>query len=309
MALFRQTVLTGLSKTYSLLDRRKRLNIVTLHRIDPSNSAAGVAKVESEIEYLSRRHRFILPSDLEHIDSGTQDLAMITIDDGHASLYTHLYPLFKALNVPFTPCLPTDFTLRGTWLWFDKLEYILKTTSDLSDADNKAGLNNLLIDLKAMGKSDREEALDAIAHDRACNVPPTPTAEYAPLSAEQIFEMLDSGLMEITGHGVSHTIMTKLNDEDLIDELSASKQELETTFGRPITCFCYPNGLEGDFDDRTEQAIRNSGYLSTLTSVEGSNIVNGLNLYDIKRIHTGLDRHSFIKEASGLGDIQKSLPL
>ncbi|MBI1194371.1 MAG: polysaccharide deacetylase family protein [Gammaproteobacteria bacterium] len=308
MALFRRAILTGLSKTYSLMDRRKRLNIITLHRIDQQNGSSAVAKIRDEIEYLSQQHRFILPADLEQMESFDQNLAMITVDDGHDSLYTHLYPLFKAKNIPFTPCLPTDFMFREAWLWFDKLEYIFKTTSDLADPATRKSFNDLLVSLKATGKDEREEALNKIARDNSCEVPPSPTPDYAPLSSGQVNEMLDSGLMEITAHGVSHTIMTLLNDEDLREELAASKRELESVFGREINCFCYPNGLEGDFDDRTEKAIRESGYRSALTSVEGSNIVKGLDPYGIKRIHTGLDRHSFVKETAGLGDIQKSLP-
>lgn|GEM_PF-5096086 len=308
MSILRPAILTGLSKAYSLCDRRKRLNIITLHRIDRTNSSSAVAKIRSEIEYLSREHRFILPSDLAHLNSSDENLAMITIDDGHDSLYTYLYPLFKEMNVPFTPCIPTDFTFRGAWLWFDQLEYIFKSTADLGNASTKKEFDDCLVKLKAMGKNDREEALKRIARIRSCEVPSSPTSDYTPMSEAQIMEMLASGLMELTGHGITHTIMTLLNDDDLNHELSAAKQELEAAFGRKISCFCYPNGLEGDFDGRTEKAIRDNGYASALTSVEGSNIIHGLDPYNVKRIHTGLNRHSFIKETAGLGDIQKSLP-
>jgi peptidoglycan/xylan/chitin deacetylase (PgdA/CDA1 family) len=85
----------------------------------------------------------------------------------------------------------------------------------------------------------------------------TPHAgELRCLSWDALRELADHG-WEIGAHTVSHPHLTRLDDEALAHELSASKADCERELGRPCTSLAYPYG---DVDDRVEEATRAAGY-------------------------------------------------
>ncbi len=113
--------------------------------------------------------------------------------------------------------------------------------------------------------------------------------------------MIGSGLVEVGSHGVSHTILSLFDKAGIERELADSKDILEAMTQQKITSFCYPNGLAGDFDERTDEKLGDCDYQTALTSLEGSNLLNGAKRFRLLRVHTGLPRHAFIKEISGMG--------
>ncbi|MCL1975832.1 MAG: polysaccharide deacetylase family protein [Firmicutes bacterium] len=62
------------------------------------------------------------------------------------------------------------------------------------------------------------------------------------LSCEDIVEMSDSGLVSIQSHTKSHSSLTKLTKEELIEELSSSKEFIEELTGKQVIALCYPVG-------------------------------------------------------------------
>ncbi len=62
------------------------------------------------------------------------------------------------------------------------------------------------------------------------------------ISAEQIKELSESGLVEIGSHTVNHPNLTTLNDDKLTNELKNSKSYLENLINKRIVTFAYPVG-------------------------------------------------------------------
>lgn len=60
------------------------------------------------------------------------------------------------------------------------------------------------------------------------------------MSFEELTELQEHG-WEIGSHGVTHRSLLRLNDEEIIYELSESKRILEEKFG-PIISYAYPYG-------------------------------------------------------------------
>ena len=54
---------------------------------------------------------------------------LITIDDGYQDMFSYAYPVIKKFNLPATVFLATDFIEKSTWLWSNRLEYILKNSN------------------------------------------------------------------------------------------------------------------------------------------------------------------------------------
>lgn len=58
----------------------------------------------------------------------------------------------------------------------------------------------------------------------------------------QLRELVESGLVTIGSHTVTHRSLTRLGEVDLRRELAVSRARLEDQLGRPVQDFCYPRG-------------------------------------------------------------------
>jgi len=86
------------------------------------------------------------------------------------------------------------------------------------------------------------------------------------LSWPQIRELADAGF-EIGSHSVNHPRLTGLTDQLLMQELSASRQQIEAFLGKPVSHFCYPSGA---YDQRVRSAVAAAGYLTAVTTQSGT---------------------------------------
>lgn len=99
------------------------------------------------------------------------------------------------------------------------------------------------------------------------------------LSAGELREMHAAG-MEIGSHTVSHARVTELSKQQLDQELSASKAELEDTIGATVSSFAYPYGA---WSEDCEGAVRRAGYAAACTTRTGWAIRDG-NPYRLRRL-------------------------
>jgi len=99
------------------------------------------------------------------------------------------------------------------------------------------------------------------------------------MSAEQLKKWVDGG-MELGAHSRTHPFLTRCNDQQLIDETSGCKNDLESIVGTPVTQFCYPSG---DVDDRVAEAVKNAGFAAATTTRRGRAEVGG-DLFQLPRV-------------------------
>lgn len=300
------------ARTYARLSRPDGLVVATFHRF---GGVSGIhhAHVRHHLSFMAQHYEMILPHRFhDRLQQGATRLAMATVDDCHRDIYTYLYPAAKALNVPFVICVPTDFLLRREWLWFDLLYWMLEraapgATITLDGHElvpgRKADLTVLKRRLKGCMKPERDALLADIGRQLGLKCPVHPQDGYEATSEAELREMLDSGLVEICAHTVSHTIATILPPNAFAEELARCKRELESFAEREISSFCYPNGEHGDFSDQTTQAVREAGFKLAFTSVEGDNSMPP-DLFRIRRIHAHPTVSAFEREVSGLIKVQ-----
>ncbi|MCX7715391.1 MAG: polysaccharide deacetylase family protein [Clostridia bacterium] len=62
------------------------------------------------------------------------------------------------------------------------------------------------------------------------------------MTREQLREMSDSGLVSIQSHSATHPYLENCTKEQIDEEYSRSKQELEAITGRSVTALSYPYG-------------------------------------------------------------------
>jgi len=310
----RDMFLSLASSAYALVDWTPRLTVLTLHRVHPT-AEIRPRHVERCFRYLASRFHVTRPSEL---DAATHHrrVALVTIDDGHVDAYRHIFPIARASGVPIALCVPTDFFLRGAWLWFDKIAWAKQQARagtrirvdgvDLLAGD-PTGFESLVVRLKRDPPPRRDEVIAEMFARLAVAPPPSPPDEYRSLTADEMKEMLRSGLVELVGHTASHTIATVLPDADLRRELKESKAELEAFSGRPLAAFCYPNGGRGDFSPATSAAVREMGYALAFTSIEGTNHLRRAEPFTLRRVHVHPRQAVVEKLCSGLGDVQNRI--
>ena len=109
-------------------------------------------------------------------------------------------------------------------------------------------------------------------------------AEELYLSFDEIKEISEMGF-EIGSHGVSHTLLSRLDKKNQKEELFRSKKFLENLISKDINSFCYPYGGKKSYNQDTLQLMKEVNYHNAI-SVEQRNINKETiknNLFEIPR--------------------------
>ncbi len=104
------------------------------------------------------------------------------------------------------------------------------------------------------------------------------------MDAYMIEQLVKDGLVEIGSHTLNHPDITSISEEQLKSEIIESKNLLEKRFNTKVTSFCYPYGY---YNEKTFPFVNEAGYLTAVTTKEGSQISEN-NLFEIKRIRPGI---------------------
>lgn len=130
---------------------------------------------------------------------------------------------------------------------------------------------------------------------------------------DEVKEITRHGLITIGSHTISHKSLSAVDDLQLENEIRESKILIENNLKIPIHYFSYPYGTPRDIDERCFQALANSGYKLSCTSINGVNSRNttrlrlrrtkiewgdGLNTFK-KILHGALDIWVVIDYVSG----------
>lgn len=267
---------------------RNHPRILMYHRIraTPEGDGIHVDIFRQQMEVLARDFNVIALNDLLKLAHKNEPLpqhaVVITFDDGYEDCYLNAHPVLQALSLPATVFVTTGFVSNETWLWPDKIKYMLST----SEIDN---LFVPEINQTLMLKSDKLLAWHAVA-DYCLTIPdkqmklfinelaiklgvslPVSAPElFKALSWDQVKEMSANGI-DIGSHSVTHPVMTKLELAELRSELSDSKQAIEQMLDKPITGFCFPNGLREDINDEVQREIKRAGYQYALAAFPSLN--------------------------------------
>ena len=89
------------------------------------------------------------------------------------------------------------------------------------------------------------------------------------LNWEQVKAMHESQWVEFASHGVNHKRLRHCNDDDVLFELTNSKEALEKMTGKPVRSFCYPYGA---FDKRVRRLVFKAGYIMDFGTRKGINL-------------------------------------
>lgn len=287
--------------------QKNRVIILMYHRFsDKPESFKIQQKVfENQIKFLiSKKYNFISLEQFSDVLNGIHEYLpdnaiIITIDDGYWDNYIFAYPVLKKYAIPATIFVVTDFITQKTWLWSNKLEYILKKTQEKKF---KFPLGNtteeFLVDTfpnwhksqlkifnycSRISDEQKNDLLNELALYLKVNVPDQTAGDFQPLTWEQIKEMNSNGI-DFGSHTCSHPILSRLSTEKMKHEIVQSKREIEKRLDTAVDLFCYPNGCLEDFTAATIDMLREASYSAAVTTVPGYNMIKGQDPFLLKRI-------------------------
>ncbi|MGM9837769.1 MAG: polysaccharide deacetylase family protein [Paludibacteraceae bacterium] len=199
----------------------------------------------------------------------------ISFDDGFKDIYQYAFPIFKKYAIPFTIYLTTDFPDGKANLWWIRLEQIIETHTQIVLSNGQSFACETIEQKQSTYERICKQIYDSSS---------TPTeafyvllASYVvtakwnstsyTLSWSELQEMLDSGLLTIGSHTITHPMLTKIDMANIQQELLDSKQRTEQMLPVRVRHFSYPHSA---MSAMVEKEVGKAGYLSATLGYGGT---------------------------------------
>ena len=271
---------------------------------------------EDQIKYIKNNFHVVHLSDAfkQNGNKYKKPIAVITFDDGFYNNYAIAYPILEKYQVPATIFLTTGLLNTEETLWYCNLNLAISSSRkteftwennifDISDNKNKsksiAKLKKLL-KLKTVAEMNKS-LVEIYRILEYFPIPPIPRdSPFRMLDYDAIHEMNKSPLINFGAHTVTHTILTKIPEDESKFEIKKSIEDVNTITKKKYQTFAYPNGLPEDFDSFHIKQLQQNNIELAVTTTEGINHFNA-DLYRLKRVGVGNDTSmdEFIVRAHG----------
>jgi peptidoglycan/xylan/chitin deacetylase (PgdA/CDA1 family) len=271
------------------LHRRRREHgraiLLLYHRVndddDPFFPALPLRSFRAQLDHLARSYRIEpLETVLDWVASGARGPARValTIDDGYPDSVECVLPELERRGLPATLLVSTGPPETGAPLWTDRTRFLFKHTEKTSLELPGLGLPRLPLDtrpgrlrsldlLLARMKGMAPEPLDELLRELEEALGPAGAGPRV-LSWDHA-RRLTAGGMRIGAHTHRHYILSRLDEGRLREEISTSVRLIEERLGTRVTSFAYPNGTDGDYDERPAAVLRELGIGFSLTARDG----------------------------------------
>lgn len=289
---------------------------------DPQWLAVRPDNFEEHLAVLRSNYRLISLSHLaESLLNGKipPKSVVVTFDDGYADNLQNAKPLLESFDVPATVFVVTNQIEAQAELWWDELEALLMTpvrvpeeltlridqhefkwdlepeaaeefisglkeTWNLTMSIDPSPRHTIYRELSTMLKDATEECREAVLDDLAhwAGVSRQIRDSHRTLTAKEIVDLAENGLVEIGAHTVSHPVLATQSSDDQFRELSESKRQLEKILSRPVETTSYPYGDKGDYGTQTVRLAELAGFNCACSNFPGR-ILKATNRYELPR--------------------------
>ena len=263
---------------------RRGLRILTYHAFSP----AALPVLEQQCEHVRRYYQPVSMAAVAASFAGDplpDNALAVTVDDGYAD-FAGAQTVFKKYGIPVAVYLVTDFLDRKTWFWWNRILYAFSHTDCRefeivlsagpatparfpleSDAQRQFAANTVIEAAKALPEPERSAVCDEVLERLSVQLPELPD-EWQPLSWDQVRQLRRDGV-EFGAHTKTHPILPAVDDTGkLRQEIVWSKKRIEEELDEAVIHFAYPNG---QFDQRTVDIVRGSGFQTAATTEAGLN--------------------------------------
>jgi peptidoglycan/xylan/chitin deacetylase (PgdA/CDA1 family) len=280
--------------------QRQTLTTLIFHRVLPSPDPLrpgepDAARFDQLMRFIAG-NLVVLPlfEAVDRLQSGAlpRRACCITFDDGYADNLAIALPILEKYKLPATVFVATGYLDGGRMFNDAVVDAIALTKTDLldlrsfdlglyplaSNEDKLAAVSAILNRIKFSAPDLRNQQVAGILEATACG----PLPDDIMLTSQQVRELAERGV-EIGGHTVAHTILTTLDDERALDEITQGKQRLEAITGKPVTSFAYPNGKPGrDFARHHVPLVKAAGFARAVSTAIGVGVSDS-DVYQLPR--------------------------
>jgi len=208
----------------------------------------------------------------------TRNAIVITFDDGYEDNYIHAFPVLREYRVPATFFLTSSFIDSNKTFWWDRMFHALRQMKPSEEYDGEE-ICTFISGLSGVREEEIKQALVAVENSGV-----EETREFSSrnrmLSWNQVREMKESG-MTFGSHSRTHVNLNRVTKPRLMEELLASKREIERNLGEEVLFFAYPGG---SFSEGVNDAVIECGYRCACSTESGVNHID-TNLFGLKRIN------------------------
>ena len=259
--------------------------ILAYHRVaapvwDPYDLCVTPEHFASHIQVLSRRARI---TELGEIDKWSRrPRVIITFDDGYAdNLHTAL-PLAERFELPLTVFVCSG--QLGSTFWQERLSALM-SGRDEPEVHFCLDVEPGRITVHLRGHDRWARAMRAV-HERLRNLDPLEiqsalealeaalgtggsTDRPRALTQDELVELSGHPLVTIGAHTADHMQLAGKPALAQLETICKSKVDLEGLTNGPVHHFAYPYGGRDDFDDASVDAVRQSGFATACTMIDG----------------------------------------
>jgi peptidoglycan/xylan/chitin deacetylase (PgdA/CDA1 family) len=222
-----------------------------------------VEKFSKIIKWCSENYKILRLADLDDfLLNGSQKPPgiILTFDDGLASVIDLALPILQKCRISAVLFVTTDWIDSGCTPDIFLLE---KAVWESLPASLVVEIGHRKFELQVNSKQEAAEAFTRLweflfevrfpplklnAEDICINGRKWERREsedryfWFPASWEEIRSAVQTGVIEIGSHMISHTPLTWLSDEEKLFQLKHSRDQLSNVIGSPITACSYPHG-------------------------------------------------------------------
>lgn len=206
----------------------------------------------------------------------------LTFDDGYKDNLTHGLPILKKHQVPATIYITNCFPNGTALLWWYLFENHAKSSNQLVLNTSLGSCRfNWKDENDAFGQFSKvSEAIKAIPvqelHSVLCEsfgfsvAEITQQCKEVALSWDEIKELSNESLITIGAHTMNHISMKQQSEATVMEELKASKCEIEAHIGKQVNHFAYPYGSEFDVCKRDLEIATSLGFKTSVLNQAGN---------------------------------------
>lgn len=216
---------------------------------------------------------------------------VLTFDDGTEDFHTTAWPILCAKGLPATLFVITGAIDNNIEPWSFKLRRILPCCRKAKWASGHPLVGEIDFTESGVGGTQFNTKLKELPHNEAVQMLAKFEAEHLQLDVPEPESLLNwETLKKMRGltlgaHTMTHPVLSRVSEVTAMNEIVQSKARIEEAVGTPCRHFCYPFGTTDSLTDRVRKAVREAGFSSACTTVDGSNFP-GENLFSLKRRYT-----------------------
>lgn len=263
--------------------------VLGYHRVsslatDPQMLAVSPANFRQQLDVITRYPLLRFEDDWTTV---RKPALVVTFDDGYADNLLEALPLLEEFNVPATFFVTAGKIGSHEEFWWDELERLILLPAQLPSEYTLIGKNGKKSTWPSRSPSDRlklyesvhrhihelgipEECSDLLVQLRSwAGLPVEGRESHFPLKHAELTALAAHPLVTIGAHGMSHLPFSRLMPVEQQEELTRSRDLLQSWLDREVTVFSYPFGTKKDFTPATMEFVHAAGFRKAAANFPG----------------------------------------